>query len=86
LNTRLATSGSAIGQQTAVRGAFQLAGYSGSLNTLPMDSGEEVCFVLDQDDLLALSDVRVLEKVLQQVLERKVWVLGSVDDKTVPFG
>jgi hypothetical protein len=53
--------------------------------TLPLDSGEEVCFVVGQDDLLALKDVRVLEQILQQVLQRKVWVLPSVGDKTVPF-
>jgi hypothetical protein len=43
-----------------------------------------VCFVLDQDDVLRL-DVRSLEQVLQQLLGRKVWILASVDDKTVPF-
>lgn len=74
-----------VGQQTAVRGAFQLAGYDGPLNTLPLDSGDEVCFVLDQADVLALSDERVLEQVLQQVLRRKVWILASVDDRVVPF-
>lgn len=75
-----------IGQQTAVRGAFELAGYVGELKTLPLESGDEVCFVLDQADLLALTgDERVLEQVLQQVLGRKVWVLASVDNKTVPF-
>jgi hypothetical protein len=77
-----------VGQQTAVRGAFELAGYVGELNTLPLDSGDdEVCFALDQADLLALTgDLRVLEQVLQQVLSRKVWVMASVDNKTVPFG
>lgn len=75
-----------VGEQAAVRGAFELAGYDGELNTLPLDSGDEVCFVLDQADLLALTgDMRVLEQVLQQVLGRKVWVLASVDGKTVPF-
>ena len=75
-----------VGQQVAVRGAFELAGYVGELNTLPLDSGDEVCFVLDQADHLALTgDVRVLEQVLQQVLSRKVWVLASVGNVTVPF-
>lgn len=68
-----------------MHGAFQLAGYAGSLRTLAHDSGDEVCFVLPEPDVLALSDVRVLEQVLQQVLGRKVWVLASVDDATVPF-
>jgi len=41
---------------------------------------------VDQADLLSLTgDERVLEQVLQQVLGRKVWVLASVDDNTVPF-
>ncbi|RJS47465.1 hypothetical protein [Nocardioides cavernaquae] len=75
-----------VGQQTAVRGAFELAGYVGELRTLPLGSGDEVCFVLDQEDLLALTgDERVLEQVLEQLLGRKVWVLASVDDRTVPF-
>lgn len=74
-----------VGQRTAVRGAFHLAGYDGSLNTLPLDSGDEVCFVVGQDDLLAVKDVRVLEQILQQALQRKVWVLASVGDKTVLF-
>ena len=75
-----------VGQQAAVRGAFELAGYVGELKMLPLDSGDEVCLVLDQADLLALTgDERVLEQVLQQVLGRKVWVLASVDGKTVPF-
>jgi hypothetical protein len=74
------------GQKAAVRGAFELVGHVGELNTLPLDSGDEICFVLGQADLLALTgDTRVLEQVLQQVLGRKVWVLSSVDDKTVPF-
>jgi hypothetical protein len=74
------------GQQAPVRGAFELAGYVGELKTLPRDSGDEVCFVLDQADVLALTgDERVLEQVLAQVLGRKVWVLASVDNKTVSF-
>ena len=74
----------AAGQRSAVRAAFHVAGYDGSLNTLPLDSGDEISFVLDQDDVLRL-DVVSLEEVLQQLLGRKVWVLASVDDKTVPF-
>ena len=72
------------GQRSAVRATFHLAGYEGSLNTLPLDSGDEVCFVLHQDDVRRL-DVRSLEQVLRQLLGRKVWVLASVDDKMVPF-
>jgi len=30
-------------------------------------------------------DVLSLEEVIQQLLGRKVWVLASVDDETVPF-
>ncbi|KRF24644.1 hypothetical protein ASG95_09030 [Phycicoccus sp. Soil803] len=76
-----------VGEQAAVRGAFELADYVGELNMLPLDSGDEVCFVLAQADLLSLTgDIRVLEQVLQQVVGRKVWVLASVDGETVPFG
>ncbi len=67
-----------------MRAAFQLAGYEGSLNTLPLDSDGEVCLVLDQEDVLRL-DVHLLEQEVQQILGRKIWVLASVDDKTVPF-
>ena len=73
-----------VGQRTAVRAAFHLAGYDGPLNTLPLDSGDEVCFVLDQEVVQRL-DVVPLEQVLQQLLGRKVWVLASADDQTVPF-
>jgi hypothetical protein len=76
-----------IGQQTAVRGAFRLAGYVGDLYTLPVDSEDERFFVLDDRDYAHLQDVRVLEQVLQQLLGRKVAVLPSRPDfpQTVPF-
>ena len=72
-------------QKSAVRTAFRLAGYEGSLNTLPLDSVDEVCFVLDQEDVLRL-DVHALEQDVEQVLGLRVWVLASVGDQTVPFG
>lgn len=74
-----------VGQRTAVEGVFFLAGYEGALRILPPASGDEVGFVLAQDDLLRLKDMRVVEQVLQQVLGRKVWLLASVEDATVPF-
>jgi hypothetical protein len=74
-----------VGQVTAVRGAFSPAGYDGELRTLPITSEDERIFVLAQDDVLALSDIRTLEQVLQQVLGRKVWILDSIDEDTVPF-
>jgi hypothetical protein len=73
------------GQITATRGAFALAGFTGELRTLPVDSEDERIFVLAQADVLALSDVRTLEQLVQQILGRKVWVLASVEEKTVPF-
>jgi len=63
-----------IGQRTAVRGAFKLAGYEGRLMTLRADSPDERIFVLGSSDMAALRDVRVLEQVLQQVLGCKVAV------------
>jgi hypothetical protein len=74
-----------IGQVTAARGAFSLAGYDGDLRTLPITSEDERIFVLSQKDVVALRDVRTLEQVLQQVLGRKVWVVASIDEGTVPF-
>jgi hypothetical protein len=74
------------GQVTAVHGAFSLAGYDGDLRTLPITSEDERIFVLPRDDVVGLRDVRTLEQVLQQVLGRKVWVLASTDEATVPFG
>jgi hypothetical protein len=73
------------GQITAVRGAFSPAGYDGVIRTLPISSEDERIFVLSQDEVMALRDVRTLEQVLQQVLGRKVWILGSIDEDTVPF-
>jgi hypothetical protein len=75
-----------VGQVTAVRGAFFLAGYEGDLRTLPTASEDERVFVLRQEDVLALRDVPTLEQVLQQVLGRKVWILASIDEDTIPFG
>ena len=75
-----------IGQVTAARAAFKLAGYPGEIRTLPVNSEDERIFVLPQDDLLRITDVRSLEQVLTQLLGRKVWVLASIDDDTVPFG
>ncbi len=74
-----------VGQVTAVRGAFSLAGYDGDLHTLPVTSEDERIFVLPRSDVLALRDIRALEQVLQQVLGRKVWIVASIDEDTIPF-
>jgi len=74
-----------VGQVTAVRGAFSLAGYEGDLRTLPVASEDERIFVLAQRDLLASRDIRTLEQVLQQILGRKVWIVDSIDEDTVSF-
>ncbi len=73
-----------VGQIAAVRAAFVLAGYDGELRTLPVDSEDERLFVVDQEELTAM-DVRSLEQVLTQLLGRKVWVLASMGNPTVPF-
>jgi hypothetical protein len=73
-----------VGQVAAVRAAFVLAGYGGELRTLPVDSEDERLFVLDQDVLLNM-DARSLEQVVTQLLGRKVGVLASVGNPTVPF-
>lgn len=74
-----------VGQVTAVRGVFSLVGYDGDLRTLPVTSEDERIFVLSERDVLAPRDIRTLEKVLQQVLGRKVWIVDSIDEDTVPF-
>ena len=76
------------GQRESVRAAFALFGYFGALRTLPLDWGDEACFILGGDDtqrLIETHDVHDLELVLQGVLDRKVWVLSDVGNPTVPF-
>jgi hypothetical protein len=75
-----------VGQVAAVHGAFSLAGYDGELRTLPVASEDERIFVLPQDQVLALRDVRTLEQVLQQLLGRKVWIVSSIEEETIEFG
>jgi hypothetical protein len=67
------------GQQTAVAGAFKLAGYEGPLVTAPVTSEDEQAFLLESDALTSLRDVRTLEQILQQVLGRKVFVVERSD-------
>ena len=64
-----------IGQRTAVRGAFKLAGYDGPLFMAPVTSEDERAFLLEGEELASLRDVRVLEQILQQLLGRKVFVV-----------
>lgn len=52
---------------------------------MPVDSDDERILVLDQEVLLTLSDMRLLEQVVSQLLGRKVWLLSSIDEPTVPF-
>lgn len=76
-----------IGQQTAVAGAFKLAGYRGLLVTAPVTSEDDRAFLLEPKALLSLRDIRTLEQVLQQLLGRKVFVaeLSEVWGEAVPF-
>jgi hypothetical protein len=76
-----------IGQRTAVRGAFRLAGYDGPLVTAPVTSEDERAFLLERDALRSLRDVRTLEQVLQQLLGRKIFVVERSDawGTPVPF-
>ena len=64
-----------IGQRTAVAGAFKLAGYDGPLFTAPVTGEDERAFLLRRQVLDQLRDVRTLEQVLQQLLERKVFIV-----------
>jgi hypothetical protein len=75
-------------KRESVRAAFALCGYFGTLRTLPLDWGDEICFILGGDDaerLIETHDVHDLELVLQGVLDRKVWVLADIGNPTVPF-
>jgi hypothetical protein len=75
-----------VGQVAAVRSAFALAGFEGTLNILPVDSEDERLFVLDPDDYTGLHHVRDLEQVLTQLLGRKCAVLPLRDGWVVsPF-
>lgn len=64
-----------IGQRTAVKGAFRLAGHDGALYTAPVTSNDERAFLMEPDELAALRDLRVLEQVVQQLLGLKVFVV-----------
>ncbi len=76
-----------FGQVAAVKAVFELAGFTGELRTLRVDSEDERIFVLEDQAILALTgDIRALEQVLQQLLGRKVWVIASAGYRTVPFG
>jgi hypothetical protein len=63
------------GQQAAVANAFSLAGYHGPLMIAPVTSGDERVFVIPPAAHGALSDRRALEQVLQELLQRKVWIV-----------
>jgi hypothetical protein len=73
------------GQVAAVRAAFAFAGFEGGIVTMPVESDDERIFVIPQDDLLRMADVVLVEQVLTQLLGRKLWVLSSIDGKTVSF-
>jgi len=63
------------GQHAAVANAFALAGYHGRLMIAPVTSDDERIFVLSPGDFGELSDRRALEQVLQELLQRKVWIV-----------
>lgn len=73
-------------QERSVRNAFRAAGYDGDLRTLPLDSGEEICFILQIEDVLKFQDLVGLEVVVGEALGREAWVLSDVGNVTVPFG
>ena len=78
---------SKIGQKTAGAGAFTLPGHGGPLLTAPVTSEDERAFVLEPDDPASLRHVRVIEQVLQQLLDRKVVIIARSDawEEPVPF-
>lgn len=76
-----------IGQQTAVAGAFKLAGYEGALMVGEVDTEDERGFLLDPDDLGQLRDIDALTQVVGQILGCKVWIVSNVGypARAVPF-
>jgi hypothetical protein len=74
-----------VGQVAAVKAAFSLAGYDGDIRTLPVDSEDERLFVVPEERIVSMGDLRSLEQVLTQLLGRKVWVLGDIGNETIPF-
>ena len=72
-------------QKSAARDVFNLAGYEGDLRTLSPETEDGLAFVLPQEDLLRMKDPVVVERVLAHVLQCKVLVLASVEDRTVAF-
>jgi len=74
------------GQERSVRDVFRTAGYDGDLRTLPIDSEDEVCFILHLEDVLRFEDLVGLEVSVGEALGRKAWVLADVGNATVPFG
>lgn len=74
-----------VGQVAAVKAAFSLAGYDGDIRTLPVDSEDERLFVVPEERIVSMGDLRSLEQVLTELLGRKVWVLGDIGNETVPF-
>ena len=72
-------------QIEAVRAAFDLAGYSGELRTLPVESDEDRVFIVPPASQIVMGDERSLELVLSRRLDREVLVTGDVGAPTVPF-
>lgn len=64
-----------IGQRTAVANAFALAGYHGQIRIAPVTSEDERIFVLPSETFAALTNVHALAQILQQLLDRKVWIV-----------
>ena len=62
-------------QRAAVTDAFSLAGYSGPLVTAPVTSEDERYFLFDSEEFQNLRDVRTLERLLANMLRRKVGVI-----------
>jgi hypothetical protein len=75
------------GQQAAVANAFSRASYHGPLVTAPVTSGDERVFVLPPDAYAALPDRHALEQFLQELLQRKVWIVEQSASwpTTLPF-
>jgi hypothetical protein len=68
-----------VEQRAAVAAAFSRAGYDGPLNVAPVTSEDERAFLVPLETFGSLDDRTGLERALQRVLGRKVWVVAQAE-------
>jgi len=76
-----------VDQRAAVTAAFSQASYDGPLKVAPVTSEDERVFLLSPQAFASLRDKTRLERTLQQLLRRKVWIVAQTEQWAdgVPF-